>query len=141
MRMTDPLIGTWKLDVTKTRFDALLQVDLKEATAVYRKIDADNIEVAATGTRMDGSPISFKATFPRQGGATKVKKGDLREGISGFVTVIHPSIFYLTILQNGKQVLVFHSVISRDGKTKRDKFKGFDAEGKPYRGQELWEKQ
>ena len=109
-----------------------LQTLIKEAMGAYRELENDMIEVTATGTGTDGSPVSLKGTFPRQGGGTIAP-----EGMSYVVTVIDPYIFYLTILQNGKQVLMYRSTISKDGNTKRDQFKGMDTNGKAYEGVEL----
>ena len=62
------------------------------------------------------------------------------EGESSFVTVISPSNFYQTTLQNGKQVQVIHIVVSKDGKTMHNTIKGTDAKGKPYEELEVWDK-
>ena len=136
MAKSDPLIGTWKLNVAKSNYWALQKATVKEVTGVYRELKDGQIEVAATGTRTEGSLISLKGTFPRQGGGTIAP-----EGMSYIVTVIDPYNFYLTILLNGKQVLMYHSTISKDGKIKRDQFKGIDDNGKAYEGFEVWERQ
>jgi hypothetical protein len=136
MSKTDPLIGTWKLDAAKGNYWALQQTTVKELTGSYRGLGNGQIDVTVTGTREDGSPISLKGTFPRQGGG---KITD--DGMSYVVTVIDLYRFYLTILQNGKQVLVYESKISKDGKTKRDWFKGIDSTGKFYEGVEVSDKQ
>jgi len=137
----DPIIGTWKLNVAKSNYWALLQSNMRELTSVYRELETGQIEVAATGTRTDGSTISFKGIFPRQGGIAKGQTDSAPEGLSSIVTVIDPYTFYLTILENGKQILVYHSTISKDGKTKRDRYKGIDDNGKAYEGVEMSDKQ
>jgi hypothetical protein len=136
MEEPDPLIGIWKLNIAKSNFWAFQQATMKEVTGAYRELGNDMIEVTATGTATDGSPVSLKGAFPRQGGGTITP-----EGMSYVVTVIDPYSFYLTILQNGKQVLMYHSTISKDGKTKRDQFKGMDTNGKAYEGVEVWDRQ
>ena len=136
MSKPDPLIGTWNLNVAKSNYWAFWQATVWEASGTYRELGNGQIEVNATGTRLDDSSISFIGTFPRQGGGALAA-----EGMSYVVTVIDLYSFYLTILQDGKQVLMYESKISKDGKTKRDRFKGIDSSGKPYEGVEVWDKQ
>lgn len=132
----DPLIGTWKLNVAESNYWALQRTTVRELITNYRELSDGYIEVTVTGTQVNGLPISLKSTFPRQGGGTISA-----EGISYIVTVIGSYNFFLTVLQDGKQVLMYESKISEDGKTKRDRFRGIDANGKFYEGMEVSEKQ
>ena len=136
MNKTDPLIGTWKLDAAKGNYWALQQTTVKELTGSYRELGNGQIEVTGTGTREDGSPISFKGTFPRQGGGTISA-----EGISSVVTVIDLYNYYITVLKDAKQVLVYECKMSKDGKTLRGRFKGVDTSGKIYEGVEVFDRQ
>lgn len=135
MSKTDPLIGTWKLNVAKGNYWALQQTTVKEMTSNYRELVNGQIEVTGTGTRENGSPISFKGTFPRQGGGTITA-----EGVSSVVTVIDLCNYYITILNDGKQVLVYECKISKDGKTLHGRFKGIDSRGKIYEGEEVFDR-
>ncbi len=136
MSKPDPLIGAWKLNIAKSNYWAFWQATVTEASGTYRELENGQIQFNATGTRLDGSNILFSGTFPRQGGGALAS-----EGLSYVVTVIDLYNFYLTILQDGKQVLMYESKISKDGKTKRDRFKGIDSSGKTYEGVEVWDKQ
>ena len=135
MNKTDPHIGTWKLDAAKGNYWALQQTTVKELTGSYRELGNGQIEVTGTGTREDGSPISFKGTFPRQGGGTISA-----EGVSSVVTVIDLYNYYLTIMEDGKQVLVYECNISKDGKTLRGRFKGIETNGKIFEGVEVFDR-
>ena len=132
---TDPLIGAWKLNVAKGNYWALQQTAVKELMSNYRELGNGQIEVTGTGTREDGSPISFKGTFPRQGGGTISA-----EGISSVVTVIDLYNYYITVLNDGKQVLVYECKMSKDGKMFRGRFKGIDNSGKIYEGAEVFDR-
>jgi hypothetical protein len=46
-------------------------------------------------------------------------------------TLIGPGDWYVTYLQNGKQFLIMHKVISDDGKTMRQTITGIGPQGKP----------
>jgi len=91
----DPLIGSWRLDVSKSSYWALMQTTVKELSAVYRELSDGMVEVSIAGMRADGSTISDKAVFPRQGGFVKDQQGIASKDISSIVTVIDPYTFYL----------------------------------------------
>jgi hypothetical protein len=134
----DPAVGTWKLNVAKSKIPPGPQAPAKEETIVTREI-GDQFEVTFTGTRTDGSPISAKSTYPQQGGI--VKSSAAPQERQTVITVISPGDWYLTALQNGKQAAVGHYVISKDGKTMTDTGKGVDDKGKPVEYLTVWEKQ
>jgi len=140
----DPMVGTWKLNVAKSKFSpaylALQKIAApKEQSNVVREV-GDQFEVTVTGTRMDGSPISDKGAFPRQGGMLQAQTS-FPKGMSIVVTVIGLGHWYFTVLQNDKQVEVVHHVMSKDGKTVTDTVTGTDAQGKPFETVEFFEKQ
>jgi hypothetical protein len=137
----DPIIGSWKLNLAQSKLtpDPLGLAAPKEWTEVVREL-GDQYEGTGTGIRTDGSPISYKWTSPKQGGAVKVQMSGLPEGIYFVRTAIEPGDEYWTLLVNDKQVRVSHFMF-KDGKTMRETIKGNDAKGKPIEGLEVWEKQ
>ena len=135
----DPTIGKWKLNIEKSKFSPTEPAP-KESTLTKRGLDANQYEIVITGTHTDGSKISMKFTHPQQGGIEK----DLSPGPEDemfVVTIMGPGEFIETGLRKGKQFIVYHSVVSKDGKEMRVKVIGTDAKGKPYEGLEVWEKQ
>lgn len=136
----DPSVGTWKCNVAQSKFAPSTQAAVKEETLVKRALDPDQFELTVTGTRTDGSAISSKSTHPQKGGLVKNQPAP-SAGQMSVVTVISPSDFYLTLLQDGKQVQVTHILVSKDGKTMRNTIKGTDAKGKPFEGLVVWDKQ
>ncbi len=139
----DPLIGTWKLNVAKSKFSPVLlelnkEAPPKESTIVIRELDADQLEVSETGTRTDGSAVSMKGTQPKQGGTVQ---SDLGQGIAFVHTVINEYDRVGTVMQNGKQIQVIHWVVSRDGKTLTSTRRSLDAQGKPAEHLAVYEKQ
>jgi hypothetical protein len=137
----DPSLGTWKLNVAKSKFppNPTGQAALKEETRVVRQV-GDQIETTTTGSRTDGSPISSKSTRPQQGGVIKSQTATTEDRMAVF-TVVEPNNCFITLLQKGGQVVVVHSVISKDGKTMIDTGKGVDDKGKPVEYLGVWEKQ
>lgn len=137
----DPIVGTWKLNVAKSRFASALGAAPKQQTNTVRELAADQIEITVIGSRTDGSPISEKCTAPKQGGILKCQQPPPAEGESNILTVINPGDWLFTVLQNGKQVATVHVVVSKDGKTANETTKGMDAKGKPFESISVFDRQ
>jgi hypothetical protein len=135
----DTSVGTWKLNIAKSKMPPSAQAPVKEETMVKREV-GDLFEVTVKGSRTDGSIISSKFTYPKNGGAVTFQEG-ATTGVSLVATMIAPGNVYVTFLQNGKQVEVIHAVVSKDGKANSWTTKGTDEKGKPYEALELWDKQ
>jgi hypothetical protein len=141
----DPIIGTWKLNVAKSKFSPVLQAITKrpppkEYTEVYWEIEGDQIEFTNNEILPDGSSRSGHLIWPRQGGSVKVLQGGV-EGLTYVETLVGPGDWYVTALQNGKQFGVRHKTLSKDGKTKRETISGTDAEGRPFEQIEVFDRQ
>jgi hypothetical protein len=142
----DPIIGTWKLNVAKSKFSHVLLADQKQAAPkegmeVYREIEGDQIEFTSKGTRTDGSSDSTKWTWPRQGGLVRRLDAPLPAETIYVETVAEPGNWYVTILQKGKQVRLIHKIFSKDGKTMTQTLTGADAQGKPFEQVQVFDRQ
>ncbi len=126
----DPIIGTWKLNLEESRFPPT-EVMPKERTEFYLELGVDEMEFTATGIEANGSPISFKATWPVQGGTVDILEGG--DGKTSYIeTLIEPGDWYVTVLQEGKQTGLIHKTFSKDGKRMRQTYSGTDARGNPF---------
>lgn len=129
---SDPIIGTWKSNIEKSSLLADEQdLKLKEETVVCREIEEDLIEVTINSVWKDGSQNSTKWTFPRQGGVAKCISGTIPEERLYIATLVEAGNWYASIMVNGRQVNMYHLIVSKDGKTMRNTLTGFDKEGKP----------
>ena len=142
----DSIIGSWKLKVAISKISPSLQATWHWAASkgrmeVYKEIEGDQIEFTEKKCQIDGTPISLKNTFPKQGGILKEQQPSLTEGISFVETVTNPGNWYVTALQNGKQVELIHKTVRKDGKIMRQTIKGIDPKGKPYEGLLIYDKQ
>ena len=132
MWAVDPIIGTWKLDVTKSEIPPS-ETAIKELTETYLEIEGDQIEFTRKGTQANGAAISSKWTWPRQGGMVKrLYPSPLPADRAYVQTVVEPGNWYVTVLQNGKQGGVRHKTFSKDGKIMTQIYKEMDAQGKPF---------
>ena len=140
----DPIIGTWKLNINKSKFLSAKHpmLDLtapKEQTEVYRELDSGRIELTWKNTAKDGSSGMLVLTYPIQGGTVKVEQGDTP--ISWIQTRVGQREWYATYLHEGTQIMTRHKVISEDGKTLHQTLRGVDADGKPFEVLLVLEKQ
>ncbi len=130
-----PFVGTWKLDAAKTKYTA--GEPSKDVTLVIEE-QGDNLQVTATGTNADGSPLSVKYTVPVKGGEGQVQEGPYSAVNS---KVVSASVRVNTYSKDGRVVASRRSVVSKDGKTLRTTVKGINAAGKPVAGTDVYDKQ
>ena len=131
LQAADPLIGTWKLNVTKSEMPSP-EVAMEELTEIYREIEGDQIEFTRKGTQTNGTAISSIWTWPQQGGMVKRRHPSPLPADRAYVqTVVEPGNWYVTVLQNGKQIAVRHKAFSKDGKIMTQIYMGMGAQGKP----------
>ena len=71
----DPIIGTWKLDVSRSKFAPNGFKVPKEQSEVYREKGAGQIELTFKRIETDGSSTSLTIAFPAQGGAATCVDG------------------------------------------------------------------
>ena len=123
LRAADPIIGTWKLNVAKSIFSSVyLALRNREAPKV-------GAEIYQTYRELDSGQITYgKYTWPQQGGAATVSKDSPSDFIQ---TLIAPGEWLITVLQDGKQIGIIHKVISKDGKTMTQTYRGV-YQDKPY---------
>jgi hypothetical protein len=140
----DPIIGTWKLNIAKSKFSSakhsmLKMTAPKEQTEVYKELDSGMVELTWKNTAADGSSATLVFTYPLQGGAVKVEPSNTP--ITWVQLRVSERVWYATYLYEGKQILTRYKVISEDGKTMHQTLRGIDNEGKPFEVLLLLEKQ
>ncbi len=99
----DPIIGTWKLNIEKSKFPPDYPNIPKEQTETYRELSGDQIELTYQNVDQDGSSTLLIETYPIQGGMATVQKGDIP--YSFVQTRIAQDEWYVTYLLDGKQVI------------------------------------
>lgn len=135
----DPMVGTWKLNLDKSKPAPGQPVGVKELTVITRELGTE-LETVFQGVAANGSAFSMKFVNPQQGGLIKSDQ-PATEGNLIVITVIKPGEMYGTSIQNGKQVEVTHSVVSADGKTLNRTSTTIDAQGKITESLMVFDKQ
>jgi hypothetical protein len=126
----DPLIGTWKLNVAKSKARPGVSLP-KEQTDVCQELDTNQIECVTKSINADGSADTLTIAFPRQGGMVKIQP-PAPKFMSYIETLVKPGEWYATFMMNGVQIQLIHKVVSKDGKTAHATITGIGLDGKPY---------
>jgi hypothetical protein len=132
---SDPNVGTWKLDSAKTKYTT--GTPAKDVTLVIVQ-DGNNLQITATGTNADGSPIAIKYTIPVAGGPGTVQQGPFDAIVSKRMSATSREN---TFTKDGKVVRTRKAVVSKDGKTLTVTVGGVDSAGNPVAGDDVFKKQ
>jgi hypothetical protein len=135
----DHSLGTWKLDVAKSKYSPG-PLPVKSLTAV-REAAGDGVKVTTTGERSDGAAINTTYTAKFDGSpATLSGQGAPYDTIS--LKQVNASTFtYETKNSTTKYTAHGRLVVSHDGKTLTMTAKGTDAAGKPMTVTLVYDKQ
>jgi hypothetical protein len=139
MDRSGSIVGTWKLNVAKSKLDPI-RANTKEETIVFRDL-GDQYELVYSDVQKNGSTSSSKCTWPKQGGIRSYQQGGWPEGILIVETVMHATEGFTTVLHNGVQIAVNHWAIDDNGETMRILAKGVDTNRKDYDALMLWDRQ
>lgn len=134
----DNSIGTWKLNIEKSKFTPPSTNPITSLTIVNEAVDG-GVKVAVTGQVKDGTPITSSHTVKYDGKEYPVP------GAPWDTTALKQVDANTFTYENKKTGGKFHStgriVISKDGKTMTDTTKGTNAEGQPSSGLWIYDKQ
>src|SRR5215510_13621420 len=132
----DPIIGTWKLNLTKSKYSP--GPPPKSQTVTYESV-GQGVKVTVKGTDAEGKPINFQSTgnfdgkdYPVTGNADWDTIA--RKRIDAFKTET-------TRKKAGKVVSTATSVVSKDGKTRTVTEKGVNAKGEKISNTLVYDKQ
>ncbi len=136
---TDPFVGTWKLNLTKSKF-----TNTTTPKSETRTIEAQGggLKISTEGIASDGSPISYSYTSNFDGkpvpetGAHVPNGTDMNAGKR-----VNSNTYTITGLKAGKIVVTARAVVSRDGKLMTVLAKGTNAKGQPDTVLNVWDKQ
>jgi hypothetical protein len=134
----DNSIGTWKRNVAKSKITPEAKNPIKSLTFVYEASDG-GVKRTVTGERQDGTAIKSSSTVKYDGKEYPVT-GSTWDTIS--IKQIDANTFTSeTKKTGGKYHATSRMVISKDGKTMTTTTKGTNAEGQPFTGTAVYDKQ
>lgn len=130
------MVGTWKLDVAKSKFSpgpALKdQVATLSAVEGGLKVVADRIEADGKKTHFEWSAKFDEKDYPVSGDAA-------RDTVS--VKKLDDYTIDITSKKGGKVTTVIHAVYAKDGKSRTETTSGTDAQGRKIDNVTQWTKQ
>lgn len=121
---TDPLAGTWKLDVAKSTYSP--GPAPKSATVVIESQGKD-LKVAVDSVTADG-PMKWGYSSAGDGKDTAVTGNPMYDAVS--VTRNSPSANTIVYKKAGKPVMTVKVSVAKDGKTMSTTSDGTDAKGR-----------
>jgi hypothetical protein len=130
----NPFVGTWKLNLAKSKFAPGTQP--KEVTVVFEAA-GDQIKRVVTGVDEDGQPINENDTIAWDG----QDHGINQPGLTVAVTKISDRAVKFALKREGKVLASGRATVSKDGKSIISTEKGEDLKGRKLDSVETLEKQ
>ena len=132
----DPILGTWKLNLAKSKFAP--GTAPKSETRTY-VADGQAIKASAQGADHEGKPTSAEWTLDYDGKPHPETGNPDADSLA--VKRISPSTTEFTQTMGGKVVIRGRRTIAQDGKTMTITSKGVNAKGETINNVEVFEKQ
>ena len=129
----DPLIGTWKLNVAKSK------APFKSGTSTIEAV-GEGIKFTVDLEGTDGTKHHWEFTGNFDGKDVPVT-GSSPYGDTTAVTRVNPRTIRIVSKSGGKVTTTHTITVSADGKTRTSAAKGTDASGKPVDSVSYYEKQ
>jgi hypothetical protein len=136
---TDPSIGTWKLNVAKSKYSGAPMP--KSLTTTIEAAGA-GLKVASEGVAADGSHIAYGFTSALDGKESPMTGTGTPNGADTIsLTKTGPNSLDATLKKGDKVVMKAKSVVSKDGKTRTITGTGTNAAGQPTKTTGVYDKQ
>jgi hypothetical protein len=131
---SDPLIGTWRLNVEKSK-----NMRFKSGTSTIERA-GDGVKFTVNLVGADGTAHDWAFTAKYDGKDNPVT-GNSPFGDTVALTRVDPQTTRITVKQGGKEMATQTINVSTDGKTRTTTTKGTDAKGQKIDSVSFYEKQ
>lgn len=131
----DNALGTWKLNMDKSKFDP---APIVKSLNVTREAADDQVKVTTTGEQVSGTPINASYTVKYDGKEVPVSGAPYD---ATAIKQVNANTFTAVQKKNGKVYANVRMVISQDGKTMTTTSTGTNAEGKKFHNVMVFDKQ
>jgi hypothetical protein len=131
---SDPLVGTWKLNVEKSK-----NMQFKSGTSTIERA-GDGVKFTVNLVGADGTAHDWAFTAKYDGKDNPVT-GNNPFGDTVALTRVDPQTTRITIKQGGKETASQTITVSTDGKTRTTTLKGIDKKGQKIDSVSFYEKQ
>jgi hypothetical protein len=138
LAQNDPWVGTWKLNVAKSRYTGTSAPKSETRTIVAQ---GDGYQVTYKGIAADGSRISYSLTSNFDGKDSPIS-GTAPFGADTIATKrVDPYTITSVIKKAGKEIRTVVNVVSKDGKVTTQTGKGTNEQGQPISYKAVWDRQ
>jgi hypothetical protein len=139
LAQSNPLLGTWKLNIAKSTFDPAMPAPKSQTRTVMAH--GDSVMYMVEGVAADGKAMSYSFTV-KYDGKEYPTTGTVPGG-ADMITIkrVDANNYEAILKKAGKVVGTSKVVISADGKTTTLTAKGMDASGKPISSISVYDKQ
>jgi hypothetical protein len=140
LAQSDPFVGTWKLNVAKSKYVNAPPAPKTETRTV--ETQGDSVRISLDGVEVDGSRIAYSYTTKFDGEDSPVTgTGAANAEDTVALKRVDAYTFTATTKRGGKVIRTVRGVVSKDGKVTTLVAKGTDAQGRPASATTVWEKQ
>jgi hypothetical protein len=134
----NPLVGTWKLDVAKSKFDPGPAPKSLTRTVVA---DGDGVKYTFEGVAADGKAVSYGFSVKFDGKDNPIS-GSMPQGADTISAKrIDANHYEATLKKGGKVIGTAKVAVSKDGKTTTVETNGTTAEGAKEHAVQVYDKQ
>ena len=135
---TSPLVGTWKLNVAKSKYDPGPAPKSLTRTVVAQ---GDGVQYTFEGVASDGKPISYGFSVNFDGKDNPIN-GSIPSGADTISAKrVDPNHYVATLKKGGKEVGISRVTVSADGKTTTVDSTGTTAAGAKAHDVQVYDKQ
>jgi len=139
LAQSNPLIGTWKVDVAKSKY---VNAQGPKSGTLTIQVQGDGVKINSEGVAGDGSSVAF-SYVTNLDGKDSVVSGVGTPGGEDATAIkrINANTFAGTGKKSGKVFRTFRFVVSKDGKVLTISGKGTNAQGQPVSATQVLDKQ
>lgn len=134
----NPFVGTWKLNLAKSKFTGTPAPKSETRTVVAQ---GNGEQVSYDGIAADGSPISYSYTTNLDGKDVPYSGNQPFGADTIAVTRVDANTVKAVLKKGGKTLVTTKSLVSKDGKVTTNTQKGANAQGQPINQVAVWDKQ
>jgi hypothetical protein len=139
MAQTNTAVGTWKLNLAKSKFNPALSTPRSRTRTV--ETQGDDVKVSYEGVAGDGSNVAYNFTMKYDGKSYPIS-GEGSPNGSDTISVkrINPTTTLSTSKKADKVVQTTKTVVSKDGKVTTLTSKGTNEKGQPTSSKSVYDK-
>ncbi|HXX45270.1 MAG TPA: hypothetical protein VEJ38_11105 [Candidatus Acidoferrales bacterium] len=134
----NPFVGTWKLNVAKSKFTGI-QAPKSETRTVVAQGQGEKLTYE--GTAADGSPIAYSFATNLDGKDSPISGSHPLGSDTVAVTRVDANTVTSISKKAGKTIFRTRTVVSKDGKVSTQTTKGVNGDGQPINITTVWDKQ